>query len=97
MKIGHLALSENITPSEEQLVILVEALSAHGIEQHAIVRNPQLASRLAACHDVSVGPLARSHFWSEWITRNGLLLNTDDKCAANHRAVAGFRSCVLIE
>jgi hypothetical protein len=53
-------LSADMTPSEEQLVILVEALALHGIEQHAVVRNPQLAKRLAACQNVSVGPLARS-------------------------------------
>ena len=49
-----------MTQGEEQLVILVEALAAHGVQQHAIVRNPQLASRLSACRNVSVGPLARS-------------------------------------
>ena len=41
-------------------IILVEALALHGIEQHAVVRNLQLAKRLAACQNVSVGPLARS-------------------------------------
>ncbi len=60
MKIGHLNLSANMTPGEEQLVILVEALAVHGVQQHAVVRNPQLAGRLAACRNVSVGPLARS-------------------------------------
>lgn len=49
-----------MSQSEEQLVILAEALAAHGVEQHAIVRNPQLASRLSACRNVTVGPLARS-------------------------------------
>ena len=49
-----------MTPSEEQLVILVEALASHDVEQHAVVRNLQLAKRLAACNNVSVGPLARS-------------------------------------
>lgn len=60
MRIGHLDLSRHITGAEEQLVVLVEALSAHGIEQHVLVRNPFLAKRLSVCNGVSVGPVVRS-------------------------------------
>lgn len=60
MRIGHLDLSRHIAGAEEQLVVLVEALSAHGIEQHVLVRNPFLAKRLSVCNRVSVGPVVRS-------------------------------------
>lgn len=53
-------LSTGMAANEEQLVILVEALSAHDVYQHAVVRDRQLASRLAAIRNVSVGPLAKS-------------------------------------
>ena len=53
-------LSPHISAAEEQLVILVEALTAHNLEQHILVRNPFLAKRLAVCGGVSVGPIVRS-------------------------------------
>lgn len=60
MRIGHIDLSAHISGAEEQLVILVEALTAHGVEQHILVRNPFLAKRLSVCSGVSVGPIVRS-------------------------------------
>lgn len=53
-------LSTGMAANEEQLVILVEALAVHDVRQHAIVRDRQLANRLAAIRNVSVGPLAKS-------------------------------------
>lgn len=53
-------LSTGMTANEELLVVLVEALSAHGVYQHAIVRDRQLANRLMTIRNVSVGPLANS-------------------------------------
>lgn len=60
MRIGHVDLSAHIAVAEEQLVVLVEALSSHGVEQHVLVRNPFLAKRLSVCGGVSVGPIVRS-------------------------------------
>lgn len=60
MRIGHIDLSARISGAEEQLVVLVEALTTHGVEQHVLVRNPFLAKRLSVCPCVSVGPIARS-------------------------------------
>ena len=60
MRIGHIDLSAHISGAEEQLVILVESLTAHGVEQHVLVRNPFLAKRLSVCSGVSVGPIVRS-------------------------------------
>ena len=60
MRIGHIDLSAHISTAQEQLVVLVEALTAHGVEQHVLVRNPFLAKRLAICTGVSVGPIVRS-------------------------------------
>lgn len=60
MRIGHIDLSTHIAVAEEQLVVLVEALSSHGVKQHVLVRNPFLAKRLSVCSDVSVGPIVRS-------------------------------------
>ncbi len=60
MRIGHIDLSPHITVAEEQLVVLVEALTAHGIEQHVLVRNPFLAKRLSVCAEVTIGPIVGS-------------------------------------
>ena len=60
MRIGHIDLSAHIGVAEEQLVVLVEALSSHGVEQHILLRNPFLAKRLSVCGRVSVGPIVRS-------------------------------------
>lgn len=60
MRIGHIDLSRHIAAAEEQLVILVETLTTHGVEQHVLVRNPFLAKRLSVCPGVSVGPVVRS-------------------------------------
>jgi hypothetical protein len=60
MRIGHVDLSAHIAVAEEQLVVLVEALSTHGVKQHVLVRNPFLAKRLSVCAGVSVGPVVRS-------------------------------------
>lgn len=59
MRIGHIDLSTHIAVAGEQLVVLVEALSSHGVTQHVLVRNPFLAKRLSVCAGVSVGPIAR--------------------------------------
>ena len=60
MRIGHIDLSAHIGVAEEQLVVLVEALSTHDIEQHVLVRNPFLAKRLSVCGGAPVGPIVRS-------------------------------------
>jgi hypothetical protein len=60
MRIGHIDLSAHIGAAEEQLVVLVEALGAHDIEQYVLVRNPFLAKRLSVCEGVTVGPVVRS-------------------------------------
>lgn len=60
MRIGHIDLSTHIAVAGEQLVVLVEAISTHGVEQHVLVRNPFLAKRLSVCAGASVGPIVRS-------------------------------------
>ena len=60
MRIGHIDLSRHIAAAEEQLVVLVEALTTHGVEQHILVRNPFLAKRLSVCPGASVGPIIKS-------------------------------------
>ena len=60
MLIGHLNLAREMNGAEEQLVLLVEALAAHGVHQHALVRSPALARRLAASHKLTIGPVVRS-------------------------------------
>ncbi|MCH8334581.1 MAG: glycosyltransferase [Proteobacteria bacterium] len=60
MRIGHIDLSRHIAAAEEQLVVLIEALTMRGVEQHVLVRNPFLAKRLSVCPGVSVGPIVKS-------------------------------------
>lgn len=60
MRIGHIDLSAHIGVAEEQLVVLVEALSSHGVAQHVLVRNQFLGKRLSVCGGVTVGPIVRS-------------------------------------
>ncbi len=83
MRIGHIDLSAHISAAEEQLVVLVEALTAHGIEQHVLVRNPFLAKRLAVCSGVSVGPLARFSISGYCLTPGVDLVHTHDRKAIN--------------
>ncbi len=72
MKIGHISLAKEYGGSGHQLLMLAKALSNHGIEQHAIVRNPILARRLLEHANISVGPLVNSP-----ITAYGLMPNVD--------------------
>ncbi len=83
MRIGHIDLSAHISAAEEQLVVLVEALTAHGIEQHVLVRNPFLAKRLAVCSGVSVGRVARSSIAAYCLTPGVDLVHTHDRKAIN--------------
>jgi hypothetical protein len=83
MRIGHIDLSAHISSAEEQLVVLIEALSAHSIEQHALVRNPFLAKRLAVCGDVSVGPIVRSRVSAFCLMPAIDLLHVHDRKAVN--------------
>ena len=83
MRIGHIDLSPHISAAEEQLVILVEALTAHNLEQHILVRNPFLAKRLAVCGGVSVGPIVRSSLTAFLLMPAVDLVHTHDIKAAN--------------
>jgi len=51
MRIGHIDLSRHIAAAEEQLVVLIEALTMRGVEQHVLVRNPFLAKRLLSARE----------------------------------------------
>lgn len=82
MRIGHLNLSRHITGAEEQLVVLVEALSAHGIEQHVLVRNPFLAKRLSVCIGVSVGPVVKSSVAAAFLMPEVDLVHAHDRRGA---------------
>ena len=83
MRIGHIDLSAHISAAEEQLVILVEALTAHKVEQHILVRNPFLARRLAVCAGVSVGPIVRSSLTALLLMPAVDLVHTHDRKALN--------------
>ena len=56
MRIGHVCLDRSFNGLGEHIVSLVEGLSAQGAEQHVLVRNRAMASRLALCENVTVGP-----------------------------------------
>ena len=83
MRIGHIDLSPHISAAEEQLVVLVEALTAHNVEQHILVRNPFLAKRLAVCAGVSVGPIVRSSLTALLLMPTVDLIHTHDRKALN--------------
>ena len=83
MRIGHIDLSAHISGAEEQLVILVETLTAHGVEQHVLVRNPFLAKRLSVCSGVSVGPIVRSPVTAYLLMPAVDLVHLHDKKAIN--------------
>ena len=83
MRIGHIDLSAHISSAEEQLVILVEALTAHGIDQHVLVRNPFLAKRLSVCSGVSVGPIVRSPMTAYLMMPQVDLVHLHDRKAIN--------------
>lgn len=83
MRIGHIDLSPHISAAEEQLVVLVEALTAHNVEQHILVRNPFLAKRLAVCAGVSVGPIVRSSLTALLLMPAVDLIHAHDRKALN--------------
>jgi hypothetical protein len=83
MRIGHIGLSTHIGVAEEQLVVLVEALSTHGVEQHVLVRNPFLAKRLSVCAGVSVGPIVRSSVTAYLLIPAVDLIHAHDKKAVS--------------
>lgn len=83
MRIGHIDLSAHISGAEEQLVVLVEALAAHGVAQHVLVRNPFLAKRLSVCSGVSVGPIVRSPLTAYLMMQPVDLVHLHDKKAIN--------------
>ena len=83
MRIGHIDLSPHITVAEEQLVVLVEALTVHGIEQHVLVRNPFLAKRLSVCAGVTVGPIVRSPLTAYFLMPAVDLVHTHESRAVN--------------
>ena len=60
MRIGHVLLASTDKQIGQNLTALVRALSAHGIEQHALVSDAHLARDLISIGRVSVGPLVRS-------------------------------------
>lgn len=60
MVIGHINLARSFNAAGEFFVNLVEALQSHGVEQHVLVRNIDLAKRLDLVEHVTVGPVVRS-------------------------------------
>ena len=57
MKIGHICLAPPGNEISEHFAALVEALDRHYAEQHVLVASVMLAKRLAACQNVTVGPI----------------------------------------
>lgn len=60
MRIGHINLVEVVDDAAGHFVSLVEALQATGVEQHVLVRNESLATRIAAIDGVEVGPVVQA-------------------------------------
>ncbi len=60
MYIGHINLTQSFNGAAEQFLSLVEALDRHGVRQHVIVQNKSLATRIALCEGVSLGPTTGS-------------------------------------
>lgn len=58
MNIGHIHLQKSLNGTGEHFVKLVECLDRQGAVQHVIVRNRDLAKRLAIYDNVTVGPVA---------------------------------------
>ena len=83
MLIGHIDLSTHIAVAGEQLVVLVEALCTHGVEQHVLVKNPFLAKRLSVCPGVSVGPIVRSPVAACYLMPAVDLIHAHDNKAVN--------------
>ena len=60
MKIGHICLTPPGNDISEHFAALVEALARHDIDQHVLVASVILAKRLAACQNVTVGPIVKT-------------------------------------
>ena len=60
VKIGHICLTQPGNDISEHFAALVEALDRHDADQHVLVASVMLAKRLAACHNVTVGPIVKT-------------------------------------
>lgn len=60
MLIGHINLAETIQESGEPFIRLVEAIARARMEQYILVRNENLAKRLAVIDNVTVGSIVHS-------------------------------------
>ena len=60
VKIGHICLTQPGNDTSEHFAALVEALDRHDADQHVLVASIVLAKRLAACQNVTVGPVVRT-------------------------------------
>jgi len=60
VKIGHICLTPPGNDISEHFAALVEALDRHDTDQHVLVASVMLAKRLAACQNVTVGPIVKT-------------------------------------
>ena len=60
VKIGHICLTPPGNDISEYFAALVEALDRHDADQHVLVASVVLGKRLAACQNVTVGPVVRT-------------------------------------
>lgn len=60
MQLGHINLSKSFNGAGEHFVQLVETLQVHAVQQHVLVRNQALATRLGLVEGVTVGPVVAS-------------------------------------
>jgi len=58
--IGHINLADSFNATDEHFFGLIESLRRHSFEQYVLVRNVDLAKRLAVIDGVTVGPAIRS-------------------------------------
>ena len=60
MQIAHINLIESFDNQAARFIELVESVKKHGLQQYVVVRNRDIAKRLDAVDDVTVGPCVRT-------------------------------------
>ncbi|MEL7185368.1 MAG: hypothetical protein AAFN50_02890 [Pseudomonadota bacterium] len=83
MHVGHINLAEAFNGVGEHFVRLIEELKLHGVEQHVVVRNTELAKRLEIIDGVTVGPCVRSAVTAYCLMPNVDVVHLHDRSSWN--------------
>jgi hypothetical protein len=94
VKIGHINLAKSFNGTGEHFIALVEALDRKGIRQHIIVQNQALASRLAVCEGVSLGPVIGSPVVAYCLTPPVDVVHTHDERSGQAGLLLALTRCV---